>query len=178
MRVGNLWPCFFAQQWHQFPWKREGSSDADKLERACDLLQPPLGALMAAQAYDLVREVRKACAPSWEELLKFAALATREVVVLSLCVARGSMSDIGFESALEHAFERQLGPELRLARSDICRLGRDRTVFERGAPRIFRSTPSPEELQALFTAYAESTNVVVATSVPTWARSHSKKNSW
>ncbi len=69
----------------------EGSSDADKLERACELLQPPLGALMAAEAYDLVREVRKACASSCEELLKFAALATREVLVLSLCVAEGSI---------------------------------------------------------------------------------------
>ena len=103
---------------------REGSSDADKLERARALLQPPLGAVIAAQAYDLAREVRQACAPSWEVLLKFAALAARVVVVLSLCGARGSMSDIGFESALEEAFERQLGPELRsqlhLARSAIC----------------------------------------------------------
>ena len=78
------------------------------------------------------------------------------------------MSDIGFESALEEAFQRQLGPELRsqlhLARSGICRLSRDRTVFERAAPKIFRSTPSAEELQALFAANAESANVVATTS--------------
>ncbi len=101
-----------------------------------------------------------------EELLKFAALATREVLVLSLCAAKASMSDIGFESAPEHAFDRRLGPELRsqlhLVRSAICRLGRDRSVFERAAPKIFKSKPSSEELQALFTAHAESTNVVVA----------------
>ena len=74
------------------------------------------------------------------------------------------MSDIGFESALEHAFERQLGPEFRsqlhLARSAICKLGRSRTVFERAAPKIYSSTLNPEELQTLFTVYHACTTLV------------------
>ncbi len=43
---------------------------------------PLLSAQIAAQAYDLAREVRKGCAPSCDELGKFAALAAREVLVL------------------------------------------------------------------------------------------------
>ncbi len=146
--------------------EREGAPDAEKLQIALDLLQQPplLSAQITAQAYNLVREVRKSCAPSCEELAKFAALATREVLVLHICCTSGSMSDIGFETALEHAFERELGPEFRsqlhFARSAICRLGRNRTVFERAAPKIFSSTLSSEELQALFTAYAECTTPV------------------
>ena len=73
-------------------------------------------------------------------------------------------SDIGFESALEHAFERQLGPEFRsqlhLARSAICKLGRSRTVFERAAPNLYSAALSQEELQALFSAYAGATDSV------------------
>ena len=138
--------------------EREGAPDAEKLQRALDLLQPPLSAQPAAQAYDLVREVRKGCAPSCEELGKFAALAVREVLVLQICCARGSMSDIGFESALEHAFERQLGAELRsqlhLARAAICRLTLDRTKFDRAVPKLFGSTLSSEEVQVVFSTYA------------------------
>ncbi len=37
---------------------REGAPDAEKLERAHDLLQPPFSAQSVAQAYDLLREVR------------------------------------------------------------------------------------------------------------------------
>jgi hypothetical protein len=43
-------------------------------------------------------------------------------------------------------------------------LGRDRTAFERAAPKIFSSTLSSEELQALFSAYAECTNSVASSS--------------
>ena len=71
------------------------------------------------------------------------------------------VGDIGFESALEHAFEKQLEPkfhsELHLARNAICRLGRSPTVFERAAPKIYSSTLNPEELQALFTVHQECT---------------------
>ncbi len=152
--------------------EREGAPDAEKLQIALDLLQQPplLSAQITSQAYNLVREVRKSCAPSCEELAKFAALATREVLVLHICCTSGSMSDIGFETALEHAFERQLGPEFRsqlhLARSAICRLGRNRTVFERAAPKIFSSTLSSEESQALFTAHAECTTLAVFAKEP------------
>jgi hypothetical protein len=61
--------------------------DAAKLQLALDLLhepllerpvQPLLSAQIAAQAYNIVRDVRKSCAPSCQELGKFAALAMRE----------------------------------------------------------------------------------------------------
>ena len=63
------------------------------------------------------------CALPFEQLCKDAAMAMCEVLVLEIYCTRGSMSDIGFESALEHAFGRPLAPELRsqmhLARSAI-----------------------------------------------------------
>ena len=139
-----------------------------KLHRALAHLQPPLAAQPSAKAYDLVRDVRKVCDPGCEELGKFAALAVREVLVLQICCPADSMSDVGFESALEDAFQRQLSPELRsqlhLARSAICRLGRDRTVFDRAAPKIFSSSLSQEEMEALFSTYAECTNSVTSAS--------------
>ena len=138
--------------------EREGAQDAEKLQRALDLLQPPLSAQPAAQAYDLVREVRKGCAPHDEDIVKFAALAVREALVLQICCTRGSMSDIGFESALEHAFQRQLGDELRSqlhnSRAAICRLTLDRTKFDRAVPKLFSSTLSSEEVQVVFSTYA------------------------
>ena len=44
------------------------------------------------------------CALPFEQLCKDAAMAMCEVLVLEIYCTRGSMSDIGFESALEHAF--------------------------------------------------------------------------
>ena len=76
-------------------------------------LEVPLTADRAAQAYDKAREVRKDCPAKLEELGKNAALVVREVLVLQICCTAGSLSDVGFESALEQAFGRQLGPELR-----------------------------------------------------------------
>ena len=57
-----------------------------KLHRAHRHLQTPLTAQPAAKAYDFVREVRKACGPTCEDLGKFAALAVREVLVLQICL--------------------------------------------------------------------------------------------
>ena len=140
--------------------------DTAKLQLALDLLHEPLlerpvlpllSAQIAAQAYDIVRDVRKSCAPSCQRLGKFAALAIQECLVLRICCNAGSMSDIDFESALEHAFEKQLEPkfhsELHLARNAICQLGRSPTVFERVAPKVYSSTLNYEELQALWTVY-------------------------
>ena len=98
-----------------------------------------LSAERAAQACDLAREVRKECREKLEEPCKNAALVVREVLVLQICCSAGSPSGVGFEFALEQAFGRQLGPELRsqlhLARSAICRIGWDRLLFERQAPK-------------------------------------------
>jgi len=158
---------------------RQGAPDAEKLQRALDLLGPPFAAQSVAQTYDLVREVRKGCAPNCDELPKFASLATREVLILGLCATAGSMSDIGFESALEHAFARQLGPEVRsqlhLTRSAICRLGRDRNVFDKPAPKTFSSTLSWEELQAMFTAYAGACHSIASPSGASKASQRAKK---
>ena len=139
-----------------------------KLDRACRHLQPPLTAQPVAKAYDFVREIRKGCGITCEELGKFAALAVRDTLVLHICCSVGSMSDIGFDSALENAFERQLSPELRsqlhLARSAICRLGQDFTLFERVAPNIFSSQLTQEELNALFRAYSACNRLVASAS--------------
>ena len=85
-------------------------------------------------------------------------------LVLEITCNAGSMSDIGFESALEQAFERQLGPELRsqlnLTRSAIRRLGRDRTTFKRAAPEIFSSALASEEVQALFSGHGGATSSI------------------
>jgi hypothetical protein len=120
--------------------------------------------LPVAQAYDFVREIRKACSPSCQDVAKFAALAVRETLILQICCSVGTMTDIGFENALETAFSRQLGPEMRsqlhLARSAICRLGRDVTVFHRAAPKIFSSQLHPDELNALFMAYSGCTDSI------------------
>ncbi len=94
--------------------EREGTPKAELLLNARDLLQPPIDAVSFAAAYDLVREVlKKYCSPGSEELCKKAALATREVLVLQVCANVGALSEIGFECAMEHAFQRRLVPELR-----------------------------------------------------------------
>ena len=118
--------------------------DARQLREASGKLEPPLTAERAAQAYDKAREVRKICPPKLEEVGKNAALVVREVLVLCICCSAGCLSDAGFESALEQAFggrRRPLSPELRsqlhLARSAICRIGRDRVLFDRRAPKIW-----------------------------------------
>ena len=133
--------------------------NAAKLWEAHNLLREPLTATRAAEAYDKARDVRKDCPPKWEETGKTAALVVREVLVLLLCSGPGELSDVGFESALETAFKRQLGPELRsqmhLARNAICRIGRDRVLFERQAPKVYGSSVTTEELNALFPAYAD-----------------------
>ena len=155
-----------------------------KLHRALRHLQTPLTAQPAAKAYDFVREIRKGCGPICEDLGKFAALAVRDTLVLHICCSVGSMSDIGFDSALENAFERQLSPELRsqlhLARSAICRLGRDFYVFARAAPKIFSSQLTQEELNAVFRAYETCNELVASASgtskVSQQAKSRRKKS--
>ena len=129
------------------------------------LMIEPLPVTMAAAAYDKVREFRKDCAdcpgpPDVVELSKSAALVVREVCVLQICCSAGSrrpMSDFDFESALETAFGRKLSPELRsqlhLTRSSICRLGRDRVLFERQGPKIYGPMVTHEELNSAWAAY-------------------------
>ena len=91
--------------------------------------------------------------------MKVAALAVREALVLEVCYAAGTLSDVGFESEMEQAFRRQLGPQLRsqlhLARSAICRVGRDRSNFMRTALRIFNGALGDQEMNELYRAYAD-----------------------
>ena len=117
-----------------------------------------------AQAYDCVLEIRKGCSPACQDLAKFAAMAVRETFILQICCSVSTMNDMGFECALATAFNRQISPELRsqlhLARSAICRLGRDVTMFYRAAPKIFSSQLHPDQLNALFIAYSECTDSI------------------
>ena len=147
-------------------WNWPGHS---KLLRAAMLLEPPLdsqrlqnGRLSAAEAYDLVFEVRKSCdttVAGFDNLAKSASLAVREVLVLQICCSSFSMPDSVFETCLERSFGRQLEPELRsqllLARASICRLGGNRSQFDQAAPKIFSTELSPEELDELFGAYQD-----------------------
>ena len=134
------------------------------------VVELPLSAQRAAKAYDLVRDVvRTARCEDPDELGKYAGLAVREVLVLQICGLAGSLSDIGFENALVNAFESAeiLSPErlrdMRLARSAIARLGRDRFIYDRAVPKIFSSRLSDPELDALFLAYAECANSITRT---------------
>jgi len=159
---------FLQQVDAQGMWRR--TRMAVQLALAIELLNEPLldrpvrpwlSVQILAQGYDTVRNVRESCAPSCQRLGKFAARAIRECLVLHICCHAGSVSDIDFESALEHAFEKQLEPkfhsELHLARNAICRFGRSPTVFERVAPKIYSSMLNYEELQALWTVHQECT---------------------
>ena len=139
-------------------FKKKGIDDA-KLIAAMEKLDLPITNAACAEAYDCAREVRKDSPLSLEELAKNTALVVREVLVLQICTSFGSLSDVSFECALEHAFGRELGPQLRsqmhLARSAICRIGRDRVLFERQAPKIYGPEITTEELSELFLAYAD-----------------------
>ena len=149
---------FLRQVDTQGVWRR--TRMAVQLALAIELLNEPLldrpvrpwlSVQILAQSYDMVRNVRES---AWQ---LGASRAIRECLVLHICCNAGSMSDIDFESALEHAFEKQLEPkfhsELHLARNAICQLGRSPTVFEREAPKVYCSTLNYEELQALWTVY-------------------------
>ena len=131
-----------------------------KLRAANGNLQVPWTVQEAAEAYDKAREVRKDCLPpQLEELGKNVLKAVREVLVLLICCGAGKLSEVGFRSALEQAFGRMLDIEhisqMELARSAICRLGRDRVLFERQAPKVFGPTVTPAELNQLFAVYAD-----------------------
>ena len=135
-----------------------------KLREAHDLLAAPflaepvpLTPERAATAYCKAREVRKDCPLKLEELVKNAALVVREVLVLLICsAATKKMSDVAFEYFLEQAFGKPLEAELRsqlhLARAAVCRIGRDRYLFERQAPKIYGESVTPEELSQLWPA--------------------------
>ena len=84
------------------------------------LLEPPLdsqrlqnGRLSAAEAYDLVFEVRRSCdttVAGCDNLAKSASLAVREVLVLQMCCSSFRMPDSVFETCLERSFGGQLEP--------------------------------------------------------------------
>ena len=182
--------------------EREGveNEKLQKLHQAQRCLQTPVTAVLAAQAdhtgnvvptalpgaqaYDFVREIRKSCSGACEAPAKLAALVVRETLILHLCCSGGTMTDIGFENALETAFGRKLGPELRsqlhLARSAICRLGRDVTVFQRAAPKIFGSQLQPDDVMELFISYSVCTHSIGVESevfaLSQQAKSRRKKN--
>jgi hypothetical protein len=123
---------------------------ASAWNRAHELLEPPVDTKQIAQAYDDIRATREDHPQDCEEAGKIAALAVREALVLEICCTAGSLSDTGFVAALEHAFGRPLGPELRsqllLTRAVIGR---------RVAPKIFNGALGDQEVAELFQAYAK-----------------------
>ena len=86
----------------------------------------------------------------------------REVLVLTFCLATGPMTDLRLEQAIEGAFGRPLGPELRsqlhLARSALCRLGQNPEVCARALPKIFSSALQPDEMNAVIQEYQRCSN--------------------
>jgi len=131
---------------------------ASALNRAQELLSPPVVTRRIAQAYDDIRAMCKDLPLDCEETGKVAALAVREALVLQICCTAGSLRDVGFKYALEQAFGRQPRPEVRsqlhLTRAAICRLGRDRDNFMRSAPKIFNGALGDQEMTELYQAYA------------------------
>ena len=66
--------------------------------------------------------------------------------------------DVGFEIALERAFQHQLSAEMRsqlhLGRSSIARIGRDWELFARQAPKVYDAPVSEEELRSVWPLYS------------------------
>ena len=140
-------------------------------------LQPPHSAQRFAKAYTIVSEVRRVALPSYEEHCKFAVLAVREVAILEIASAHPdrcmwlSLTDAGFELNLRTAFGNRCSPERRnqlyLTRSAICRLGRDRMVFNRAAPKMWSRTLFEDDLDLLHVSYVacmHAANAVAAAS--------------
>ena len=147
--------------------------DVTQLREASSNLEPPLNSERAAQAYDKAWAVRKDCSQESQQgrveaVGRSTALVVRELLVLCICLHGGSLSNVGFESALEQAFggrrsplSPQLRSQLHLARSAICRIGRDRGLFDRQAPKIWcprwciPTVTTLADLNAMFPAYAD-----------------------
>ena len=114
-----------------------------------------------ALAYNEARDFRKQCPRNVQALAKHACLVVREALLLTVCLEapEGLLSDVGFEHALEKTCKRPVMAEMRsqchLARSAICRMGRNRDIFDRQAPKIYGHALTAHELDALFDVYSE-----------------------
>jgi hypothetical protein len=144
--------------------EKEGM-DVGLLREAIIKLEAPLSAGRVAQAYNVVKGVRKDCPPQLAKLGKSAALLAREVLVLLIAGAkRGkSLTDGGFVSAMEQAFGKELEEELhsqmKATRWQVCRMGQDRTFFEQQVPKVYHhhdgKSLTDAELDELFQTYAD-----------------------
>ena len=133
-------------------------------------------------AYHTMRNLRKQQFGllAVDEIAKSATLVTSELMVLSVCTCNdswycqssvsafpaGALSDVGFEIALERAFQHQLSAtgnaslsfemrsQLNGARRSIARIGRDWELFARHAPKVYGADVSEEELQGVWPLYA------------------------
>jgi len=151
---------------------------ASALNRAYELLSPPMVTRRIAEAHDAIRAMnmpedrreyitmkRRHCIADCEETGQVALLAVREALVLQICCTAGSLSAVQFEFELEQAFGRKHRPDipferlqLHRTRAGICRLGRDRDNFMRSAPKISNGALGDQQLTELYQAYAKCAN--------------------
>ena len=144
--------------------KEKGEQGLERLEERLEeqaLALASNASSSMALAYNEARDFRKQCPRNVQALAKHACLVVREALLLTVCLEapEGLLSDVGFEQALEKTFMRPVKADMRaqchLARSAICRMGRNRVIFDRQAPRIYGDTITAHELEALFDAYSE-----------------------
>ena len=133
----------------------------DKVARVQVPMQRPSAATRIAQAYDLMREVRKAQGTD-AELTQVMILMREFLVLLILSTAPCLMTGGVFANSLERYFDRglfnekeaQLRSQLYKARERIGQLGRNRELFEGDAKEnIFKKTMNADQMQNLFALY-------------------------
>jgi hypothetical protein len=104
----------------------EYPAEMGKLQSAYALMMPPLCQRNAAQAYDVVLKVMEMIPSKPSFKLRQASRLVRDALILAVCCTE-EMSRIGFEFALEYAFQRTISRELRsqlfLAHASVMRLG-------------------------------------------------------
>ena len=129
------------------------------------------------RAYDLTRQLSQGrlgpCRAGLDKPLRAAGVVIREALSLVVCLllkqgfGNVEVTKEHFEDSLRHVFNRQLGPDIRAqfhrSRHESCRIGRDRNLFMRQAPRIYGDVLDVTELDEIWPAYQ-------AVALMTWPR--------
>ena len=125
-----------------------------------------------AKCCDLVRETRGGMGERLEESFLRIQASLRDTLILHTYEA-GPMTDVGFDHAVEQAFQHdvlgELRSQVRLAKAAMRRIGltmySDADSMRRAVPHAFR-TMYDDELQSLITAYAQCAVNMVALAAP------------